>query len=222
MNKPEIDVLCGAGIDYAHVNELAESLEKTTAQNPKDLRSLLLLGNAYYLQGKISKAIEVFNRAIKFYPKDPYAYYYIGIAQYRSAHIQEAVDALTQVTVLDPSMVMVYYWLGITLFHCGRYDEARKAYETLLQKNNESHIAHYHASVICMFQRDYTAACKHLEALVRLGSQDPQVYLRLGNSYFQLHKLSESMNAYRTGLQFHPDNAPLKNALTEIVEAQDP
>jgi tetratricopeptide (TPR) repeat protein len=164
----------------------------------------------------------MFRRAIAANPDYPYAYYYMGIAQYRSAHIQEAIESLNRVTALAPSLVMAYYWLGITHFHCGRYKEARQAFETLLEKNQESHIAHYHAAVICMFQGDYGAACAHLEALVALGSKDPQVYLRLGTCLFHLHKTSEAAQTYRAGLKVNPDNAPLKEALAELVEVQMP
>ena len=223
MNKPVIDLFGGVEeIDNPRVDELTTKLEERVAQNPADLRSLLLLGNGYYLQGKIAKSLEMFNRAVALNPDYPYAYYYIGIAQYRSAHIQEAIAALSKVTTMAPSMVMAFYWLGIAYIHCGRYAEARQAFETLLEKNHESHIAHYHAAVICMFEQNYEAALAHLGALVKLGSQDPQVYLRLGHSYFHLHKNSEAMAAYRTGLKLNPDNAPLKEALAEIAEAQMP
>lgn len=223
MNNPVIDIFGGVEeIDNPRVDMLTSKLEERVAQNPGDLRSLLLLGNGYYLQGKIVKSIEMFNRAITLNPEYPYAYYYIGIAEYRSAHIKKAITALTKVTTLAPSMVMAYYWLGIAYFHCGQYAEARKAFETLLEKNHESHIAHYHTAVICMSQRDYEAACAHLETLVKLGSEDPQVYLRLGTCYFQKHKTSEAINAYRAGLKVNPDNALLNEALTELVDVQAP
>ena len=223
MNKPVIDILGGVEeIDNPRVDMLTIKLEERVAQNPDDLRSLLLLGNGYYLQGRISKSIEMFNRAIALKPEYPYAYYYIGIAQYRSAHIKEAIAALTKVTTLAPSMVMAYYWLGIAYFHCGNYADARKAFETLLEKNNESHIAHYHAAVICAFQQDHASASSHLETLAKLGSEDPQVYLRLGTAYFHLHKISEAIAAYRAGLKKNPDNAPLKEALAEVSDVQAP
>jgi tetratricopeptide (TPR) repeat protein len=223
MNNPMIDIFGGVEeIDNPRVDMLTCKLEERVAQNPGDLRSLLLLGNGYYLQGKIVKSIEMFNRAITLNPEYPYAYYYIGIAEYRSAHIKEAIKALTKVTTLAPSMVMAYYWLGIAYFHCGQYAEARKAFETLLEKNHESHIAHYHTAVICMSQRDYEAGCTHLEMLVKLGSEDPQVYLRLGTCYFQRHKTSEVINIYRAGLKVNPDNALLKEALAELVDVQAP
>jgi cytochrome c-type biogenesis protein CcmH/NrfG len=223
MNKPEIDLLDGVEPkDKARATEITGRLEERVAKNPTDVRSLILLGNNYYLQGQIARSIEVFNRAVAVDPNQPDSYYYLGVAQYRRAHINEAIAALTKVTALAPSMVMAHYWLGITLFHCGRYDEARQAFETLLKKNHESHIARYHAAVICMTQRDYKAALAHLEALVKLGSQDPQVFLRLGACHFQLHQHSEAMTAYRAGLKLNPDNAPLKSALAELVEVQEP
>jgi protein O-mannosyl-transferase len=223
MNKPMIDLFGGVEeIDNPRVDELTARLEERVAQNPTDLRALLLLGNGYYLQGKIAQSMEIFNRAIALNPDYPYAHYYIGIAQYRSAHIAEAIQSLRRVTELAPSLVMAYYWLGITYFHSGNYAEARNAFETLLEKNKESHIAHYHAAVICMFQRDYRAAQTHLSALVNLGSRDPQVYLRLGNCHFHLHQISEAMGAYRQGLKLNPDNGPLKEALAELVDVQAP
>jgi tetratricopeptide (TPR) repeat protein len=223
MNKPVIDLLGGVEeIDNPRVDVITSRLEERVAQNPTDVRSLLLLGNGYYLQGKIARSMEMFSRAIAANPNYPYAYYYLGIAQYRSARMHEAIQSLSKVTDLAPSLIMAYYWLGIAYFHCGRYKEARQAFETLLEKNHESHIAHYHAAVICMFERDYAAARAHLEALVRLGSGDPQVYLRLGNCLFHQHQISEAISAYRAGLKLNPENKPLREALAELVEVQMP
>ena len=223
MNKSVIDIFGGVeDVSNPRVDMMASKLEERVVQNPNDLRSVLLLGNGYYLQGKIAKSIEMFERAIALNPDYPYAYYYIGIAHYRSAHINRAIEALTKAASLAPSLVMAHYWLGIAYFHSGKYAEAREAFETLIEKNHESHIAHYHAAVICMFQRDFEAAREHLEALVALESRDPQVYLRLGNCYVHLHKLMEAMKAYRAGLELHPDNKPLKEALAEVADVRAP
>lgn len=223
MNKPVIDLFGGVEeIDNPRVEELMARLEERVAQHPADLRSLLLLGNGYYLQGRITRSIEMFNRAIELNADYPYPYYYLGIALYRSARAKQAIAALTKVTTLAPSLVMAYYWLGIAYFHCGQYGEAREAFETLLEKNKESHVAHYHAAVICVFEHDYEAARGHLQALVELGSEDPQVYLRLGSALFHLHRNSEAIQAYRTGLKFNPDNLPLKEALAELLDVQEP
>lgn len=223
MKTPVIDLLGSIeGMEDPHVDSLTQRLEQKVAQNPADERSLLLLGNAYYLQGRIAQGIETFQKAVALRPDNAYAHYYIGISHYRRAEIEEAIAALTKVVSLAPGMVMAYYWLGITCFHAGRYEEARAAYESLLQKNTESHVAHYHAAVICLTMRDHDGARKHLEALVNIGSRDPQVYHKLGRAYWMLNKPNEAAAAYRQGLALNPDNAPLKEALAELVDVQEP
>jgi len=223
MKTPVIDLLGSIeGMEDPHVNSLTLRLQQKIEQNPADERSLLLLGNVYYLQGQIAQGIETFQKAVSLRPDNAYAHYYIGISHYRRAEIEEAIAALTKVVTLAPSMVMAYYWLGIAYFHAGRYEEAREAYETLLKKNTESHVAHYHAAVICLTMRDYEAAREHLEALVKIGSRDPQVYHKLGRAYWMLNKPTEAAAAYRQGLALNPDNAPLKEELAELLDVQEP
>ena len=223
MNDPVLDLLSAIDeTDQSQVDELTGQLEYRVEENPASLRSWLLLGNCYYLQGKIALAIETFQKAIAIDPEVPYAYYYIGVALYRSARIEEAIQALTKVTALAPSMVMAYYWLGIAYFHTGQYPEARAAFEVLLQRNKESHIAHYHAALICLAEREFEAAQRHLETLTSLGCRDPQVYLHLGEAYYRLNKTSEAAEAYRKGLKLNPGNVPLQESLTELVDVQEP
>jgi cytochrome c-type biogenesis protein CcmH/NrfG len=223
MNAPMLDMLSALDdTDQPQMDELTGRLERRIEENPASLRSWLLLGNCYYLQGKIALAIETFQKAIALDPEVPYAYYFIGVALYRGARIQEAIEALTKVTTLSPSMVMAYYWLGIAHFHAGQYPQARQAFEVLLQRNKESHIAHYHAALICLAEREYDAARCHLEVLTSLGSNDPQVYLHLGEAYFHLNKTSQAADTYREGLKLNPGNVPLQESLAELVDVQEP
>ena len=74
-------------MDGSQLDELMRQLENTIQKSPKDLRSLLMLGNGYYLRGKISSAINVFKKAIDVNPNLPYAYYYLGISYYRQANL---------------------------------------------------------------------------------------------------------------------------------------
>jgi cytochrome c-type biogenesis protein CcmH/NrfG len=223
MHAPVLDMMDAMeAMADPHVDQLTHHLQEQVERNPADFQSLMMLGNGYYLQGKIALSIATFNRALVLNPQDPYAYYHLGVAYYRSAQIDEAIEALTQVTVLAPSMVMAYYWLGIAHFHGGCYREARKAFETLLEKNHESHIAHYHAALICLADREFDAARAHLETLAELGCRDPQVYLHLGEAYYHLHKPTEAMKAYRRGLELNPHNGPLQESLADLVDVQEP
>lgn len=223
MKTPVIDLLGSIeGMDDPHMDSLTARLEQKVAQNPADERSLLLLGNVYYLQGRIVQGIEIFRKAVALNPEHAYALYYIGISHYRRGEVDGAIEALAKVVKLAPGMVMAYYWLGIALFHAGRYEEARAAFESLLERNTESHVAHYHAAVICMTMRDHDAARGHLENLVKLGTRDPQVYWRLGRCLWSLHKPIEAAEAYRKGIALNPGNVPLREALAELTDVQEP
>jgi cytochrome c-type biogenesis protein CcmH/NrfG len=209
-------------MNTSQVEELTRQLEEATTKAPNDVRSLLMLGNGYYLRGKIAQAVETFKIAVKINPNIPYAYYYLGVCLYRSARIDEAIAVLKKVTELSPGMVMANYWLGIAYYHKGAYKESRNAFELLLENNAESIIAHYHAALACMADQALPCACHHLESLLRLGNQDPQVYLYLGNIYFRTNRVPDAITTYRKGLENNAGNIPLQRALSYLTEVQEP
>ncbi len=209
-------------LDLSQVDGLIHTLEAKIKSKPDDLKSLLLLGNTYYLLGKIGQSIGLFQRALAVNPQSAQAHYYLGIALYRSGRVDEAIRALAQVTKLAPTLVMAFYWLGIAHYHKGQYADSRRAFETLLERNAESTIAHYHAALACMADQAYESARSHLEALVNLGHHDPQVFLLLGNVYFRLHKISHATDTYKRGLELNPGNVPLKEALEYLTDVEEP
>jgi tetratricopeptide (TPR) repeat protein len=205
-------------MDPTRIDKLARQLEKNLKENPNDLQSWLMLGNGYYLQGKIKMAIATFEKAINVSPHYPYFHYYLGICFYRSARIDEAIVSLKKVVDLSPTLIMVNYWLGIAYFHKGAYIESRGSFESLLRDNSESFIAHYHAALACIAGQDLDGARTHLESLVKLGNSDPQVYLNLGSVYFRLNKLDDAIASYRTGLEKNPGNIALQKELSYLTE----
>lgn len=209
-------------LESDQLDDLVRDLEKQISDDPTDLRSLLMLGNGYYLRGKIEMAIQTFTKAIAVNPRLPYAYYYIGICYYRSMRLDEAIEALEQSIDCSPTMIMASYWLGMALYHKGLYKNARMAFETLLQNNKESVIALYHAALACMADQAYDCALSHLEQLRRLGQNDPNVMLNLGNVYFRLNRTQEAIAVFQEGLSKNPDNKPLRDALEHLTEVQEP
>ncbi len=218
INLPEsMDMMNSSQLD-----ELMKQLEQTVNTDEQDIRSLLMLGNGYYLRGKISSAIEVFEKAIIVNPELPYAYYYLGVSHYRQLKLWDAKNALKKVIELAPEMLMAYYWLGMTYWHLGKYHKARKAFETLLEKKADSPMAHYHAALSCIEEQCYHCALEHLEELLKIGSEDSRVYYHLGNVYYRLRRIPEAINAYKHGLELSPNNSKIIDALQYLTEVQEP
>jgi tetratricopeptide (TPR) repeat protein len=209
-------------MDSSQMDDLTRELENKVRQDPKDLRSLLLLGNGYYLRGKVRAAIDTFEKAIQVNPSLPYAYYYQGISLYRAMRLDEAIQVLEKAVEVSPGMVMIFYWLGIAYYHKGLYTKARAAFEILLHENAESIVAHYHAALACIADESYECALHHLESLSARNTDDPQVQLLLGNCYYRLNKIDKAVDAYRKGLEKNPGNVPLLEALSYLTDVQNP
>ncbi len=223
MIDSTLGLLVGSGaMDPSRIDELTGKLEKQLKEDPNVTQTWLMLGNGYYLQGKIAMAIAVFEKAIRVNPQFPYFHYYLGICFYRAVRLDEAIVALKKVVELAPSMVMANYWLGIAYFHKGAYKESRQAFESLLQGNSESTIAHYHAALACIASQDLSAAHAHLETLVKLGNKDPQVFIHLGEVNFRMNRIDDAIAVYRQGLKLNPDNIPLQEALSYLTDIQWP
>lgn len=209
-------------LEADQLDDLTRDLEKHIAEDPTDLRSLLMLGNGYYLRGKIDSSIQTFQKAVSVNPRLPYAYYYLGVSYYRAMRLDEAIAALEQSIASSPAMIMSHYWLGMAYYHKGLYFKARTAFETLLESNKESIIGHYHAALACMADQAYECALDHLQRLAAAGHRDPHVMLYLGNVYFRLNRTRDAIAAYQEGLEIHPDNRLLRDALEHLTEVQEP
>jgi tetratricopeptide (TPR) repeat protein len=209
-------------LEADQLDDLLRDLEKHISEDTTDLRSLLLLGNGYYLRGKIDAAIQTFQKAITVNPRLPYAYYYLGICYYRAMRLDEAIEALEQSSASSPTMIMAGYWLGMAYYHKGLYHKARTAFERLIENNHESRIAHYQAALACIADQAYECAMHHLEQLRQLGHTDPHVMLYLGNVYFRLNRTREAIAAYQEGLDKNPGNRLLRDALEHLTEVQEP
>jgi len=209
-------------LDISQLDELTKQLEEKIKSDPKDLRSLLMLGNGYYLRGKINAAIETFKLATQVNPRLPYAFYYLGVSYYRQAHLNNAEAMLKRVIELAPNFLMAHYWLGITYWHKGSYRQAREAFETMLSENAESLIAHYHAALSCIEEQAFDCALTHLQALAAVVQDDSRVQLYLGKVLQRLNRIDEAIKAYKRGLELNPNDFQIKEALKYLTEVEEP
>ncbi len=209
-------------LDSSQLDDLIRQLEEKIKNDPKELRSLLMLGNGYYLRGKINAAIQTFQQAIQVNPRSPYAFYYLGVSYYRQAQLNNAEAALEKVIEFAPNFLMAYYWLGITYWHKGSFRQAREAFEKLLSENAESPIAHYHAALVCIEEQAFECALTHLQALAAIVKDDSRVQLHLGNVLQRLHRIEEAIKAYKRGLELNPNDFQIKEALNYLTEVEEP
>lgn len=94
------------------------------------------------IQGKWSKAIEVYNAALEVDPTHAKIWYNKGIALNNLQRYEEAIDAFDQVIRINPEEVnaraSAWFNKGMALQKLGRYEEAIEAFDQQLKINPNS------------------------------------------------------------------------------------
>ena len=84
-------------------------------------------------KGNFSKAILLFDKALKINPENTRALYYKGYSRENQNRFKEAVELYSKLIVLQPKE-MYYLRRGYCYFRARQYEEALKDYNRMLKK----------------------------------------------------------------------------------------
>jgi len=205
MNPNSLSVLeTVEHLDLSRADALIQTLEAKIKSKPDDLRSLLLLGNTYYLLGQIGQSISHFEKVLAVNPQSAQAYYYLGVALYRSGRVDEAVQALSKVTQLSPSLVMAYYWLASPITTRGSMRSRGRLLKRCCSGTRSPSSRTTTRRWPAMADQAYEHARTHLEALISRGHRIRRSMCCSGMSYYRLNKINQAVDTYKTRLGFEP------------------
>ncbi len=94
-----------------------EELKVILKNNPRDLQTLIELGNAYFDTNQFDQAIEVYSQALKIDPLNADVRTDLGIMYRRKGDFERAIAEFQQAAQDDPRHVNSRYNLGIVLLH---------------------------------------------------------------------------------------------------------
>jgi cytochrome c-type biogenesis protein CcmH/NrfG len=117
--------------DHEEDIRLAKSiLEK----DPRNLQSLITLGNAYFDTDRYQEAIEVYSRALAIDPKNPDVRTDMGIMYRKSGQFDKAIEAFRQAARDAPQHLNSRFNLGVALkYDKDDYPGAIQAWEEFLK-----------------------------------------------------------------------------------------
>jgi cytochrome c-type biogenesis protein CcmH/NrfG len=112
------------------------SMKSMLSSNPKDLNTLIQLGNLYYDNNKFSQAVEYYGKALEIDPANINVRTDRGSCLWSLGQADAAIAEFRKSLETDPSHAQTLFNLGIVYLH-GKNDmaEARKAWEKLLATN---------------------------------------------------------------------------------------
>jgi tetratricopeptide (TPR) repeat protein len=97
-------------------------LKETVEANPKDVKSLVALGNLYYDSGKYQSAITYYQKSIEINPKDYDVLTDMGASYNALNQPDKALELFNQVTAEKPDHAMAWFNLGVV--YRGKDDKA--------------------------------------------------------------------------------------------------
>ncbi len=112
------------------------SLKSAVARNPKDLNSLVRLGNLYYDHGSFREAVDWYGRALEIEPSDPNVRTDRGTSYWNLGDADAAIAEFNRSLQSSPTHAQTLYNLGVVYLH-GKNDaaRARETWEKLLATN---------------------------------------------------------------------------------------
>ncbi|XP_015121416.1 stress-induced-phosphoprotein 1 [Diachasma alloeum] len=97
-----------------------------------------------------------------------------------------------------------------------KYEDAIKYYTEAIALDTENHVLYSNRSAAYAKSGQYEKALEDAERTVTLKSDWAKGYSRKGSALAYLGRLEESIKAYETGLQLDPNNAQIKESLSEV------
>ena len=110
------------------------------------------LAKAYYTQGKLTKAGEIYRKELTLKPDDPLIYHSLGVVYRMNEQFEDAIKMQTQALSLNPKLASAYNELGLTYCKQRKLDEAVTAHKTALELDPKLGTAHNYLGVVYLLK----------------------------------------------------------------------
>ena len=133
-NHPSVDTAnqTGQAATQAAVDEAVKSAEAAYKQNPKDIKALLALGDAYLQANRPDDANKIFGEALAIDPKNSDARAGMALVTMAKGDVAKAQTELEAVIKDDPNSQAAHYNLAIILWSANQADKAKAEWEKVV------------------------------------------------------------------------------------------
>jgi tetratricopeptide (TPR) repeat protein len=161
-------------------------------------------GFCYGILGRHEEALKASRQAAKLRPDWADTYVNIGASSFALGQYKEAVDAYRKALKLDDDKPDTQYALGLSLNKINRTDEEIVAYKRALAVKPDHANALEKLGLAYFKKGRYADAAATFEQL-KTYKPDEKTYNYLGESYLELGKTDESLEAFNNAVGYNPD-----------------
>ncbi len=169
---------------YAKAAEVFSRALKQEAPGTTPYReSLLLLGQSYYLSGRIPQALETLDKAVAAGVRTNEVFYMLGNGYIQSREPDRAVRAFAALFQVAPESAGAHLITAQMMLRQEFEDLALKELERALNLDARIPEAHYMLGELAIFRGDLDAAIEELRKEIALNPNFAMAYYRLGDAY---------------------------------------
>lgn len=185
-------------------------------------------GFCYGVLGRHNEALRAARQAAKLRPDWAAAYVNIGASSFALGQFKDAVEAYRQAVRLDDDNADTQYSLGLTFNKLNRTDEEVLAYKRAVALKPDHANAIEKLGLAYFKQKRYADSITAFDQL-KAFKPDAKTYNYLGESYLELGKADESLDAFNSAVGYDPDfdkarynlgRAHIKLGNREMAQAQ--
>ena len=186
--------------DYARALQFFERATELDANYPE---AWYQAGFCYGVLNRHQEALKASRQAAKLRPDWTEAYVNIGASSYALGQYKDAVDAYRQALRIEDS-ADTQYSLGLTLGKLNRTDEEVLAYRRAITIKPDHANALERLGAAYFKQKRYSEAAQAYEQL-KTYKPDAKTYNALGESFLELNKADDALQAFNSALGFDPE-----------------
>ena len=178
--------------------------EKAAEIDPNYAEAWYQAGFCYGMLGRHQEALKASRRAAALRPDWAETFINVGASSFALGQFKDAVEAYRQATKLDPYNADTQYALGLSLNKLNRTDEEILAYKRALAQKPDHTGALEQMGLAYFKQKRYAEAAQAFDSLKNY-KPEAKNFNYLGESYFELGKTDESIEAFTNAVNLDPD-----------------
>ncbi|MDI1495446.1 MAG: Tetratricopeptide repeat-containing protein [Cenarchaeum symbiont of Oopsacas minuta] len=165
--------------------------------------------HGYYLgkNGKLDKAMDCFNHALKMDPTNIIAHYYVGITQCITYSVDNAYDRATTIIHLDPKNPHGYYLKGFVFMKQKKYHKAIDCFKQTIQLHPKHHDAMYQRCVALIMLNRYDEAASFGYIPNEINSEYTSIVIEITKVLVEINKHDKALKFLNKELNIRPNNS---------------
>ena len=164
-------------------------------------------GEVYLRDGKVDKAIDDFNTAVKLQPELAAAHNNRGIAYNKKGKIDKALNNYNTAIRLNPEFAEVYNNLGNIYDDKGDFDKAIVNFNTAIKFKSDFVDAYVNRGVAYGKRDEFNKAINDFTTAIDLNPYHAGAYYNRGNAYLLKGDFDKAIEDYDTSIKLSPDDA---------------